>query len=169
MATFSCPSSQESSVTRIVVAADQVCPPCISIAFDEYFRKQSPLFSFRHLAMARLSWAIRMFIEPHRDSHVRPLSRSHAFTTLGKVKIAEMLCRAGLHLGVTTVGRILKERPTQEPTTPPAKPSEAGRVVTAKYPNHVWHVDLTTVPLTNGGLWTSWFRWNLDPRAANSF
>ena len=29
--------------------------------------------------------------------------------SMGKVKIAETLCRAGLHLGVTTVGRILKE------------------------------------------------------------
>lgn len=31
--------------------------------------------------------------------------------TMGKVKIAETLARAGLHLGVTTVGRILKEKP----------------------------------------------------------
>jgi len=28
--------------------------------------------------------------------------------TLGKKRVAEMLCRAGLHLGVTTVGRMLK-------------------------------------------------------------
>lgn len=28
-------------------------------------------------------------------------------------------------------------------------------MVTAKYPNHVWHVDLTTVPI-QGGFWTSW-------------
>lgn len=31
--------------------------------------------------------------------------------TMGKVKIAQTLARAGLHLGVTTVGRILKEKP----------------------------------------------------------
>jgi hypothetical protein len=31
--------------------------------------------------------------------------------TLGKVKIAQILARAGLHLGATTVGRILKELP----------------------------------------------------------
>jgi transcriptional regulator with XRE-family HTH domain len=31
--------------------------------------------------------------------------------SMGKVKIAEALSRAGLHLGVTTVGRILKEAP----------------------------------------------------------
>ena len=31
--------------------------------------------------------------------------------SLGKTKIAEILCRAGLHLGPTTIGRILKESP----------------------------------------------------------
>jgi putative transposase len=72
-----------------------------------------------------------------------------------------MLCRAGLHLGATTVGRILKEKPTPERTTPPAKESKADQVVTSKYPNHVWHVDLTVVPLTHGGLWTSWFPFSL--------
>ena len=32
----------------------------------------------------------------------------------------------------------------------------ASRIVTAKYPNHVWHVDLTVVP-TGVGFWCSWF------------
>ncbi len=72
--------------------------------------------------------------------------------TLGKVKMAEMLCRAGLHLGATTVGRILNESP---PPRPPKIPAATGRVITAKRPNHVWHIDLTTVP-TGGGLWTPW-------------
>ena len=79
---------------------------------------------------------------------------------LGKVKIAQILARAGLHLGVTTVGRILKAKDKKAPpskpdstvTTEDAKPSE--RVVTAKRPNHVWHVDLTAVPL--GGFWVTW-------------
>ena len=34
---------------------------------------------------------------------------------LGKQKIAQVLCRAGLHLGTTTVGRILKEAPHPKP------------------------------------------------------
>jgi len=68
--------------------------------------------------------------------------------SMGKVKIAETLCRAGLHLGVTTVGRILKEAPQSDPED--AAPST--RVVTAKRPNHVWHVDLTAVP-TSMGFW----------------
>ena len=71
--------------------------------------------------------------------------------SMGKVKIAETLCRAGLHLGVTTVGRILKEDPQPDPADAP--PST--RVVTAKCPNHVWHVDLTAVP-TSVGFWAPW-------------
>ncbi|MCH8880216.1 MAG: DDE-type integrase/transposase/recombinase [Planctomycetes bacterium] len=69
---------------------------------------------------------------------------------LGKVKIAQILCRAGLHLGATTVGRILKEAPPPKPREASRK---AGRVVTAKDPNHVWHIDLTAVPI-RGGFWT---------------
>jgi len=70
---------------------------------------------------------------------------------MGKVKIAETLCRAGLHLGVTTVGRILKEAPQSDPGD--AAPCTG--VVTAKHSNHVWHVDLTAVP-TSLGFWAPW-------------
>jgi transposase len=35
--------------------------------------------------------------------------------TLGKVKIADMLARAGVHIGKTTVGRILKEKRVNGP------------------------------------------------------
>jgi transposase InsO family protein len=71
---------------------------------------------------------------------------------LGKVKIAQMLARAGLHLGATTIGRMRREKPS-----PPsnAKPQVSERRVSAKYPNHLWHVDLTVVP-TNAGFWASW-------------
>jgi transcriptional regulator with XRE-family HTH domain len=72
--------------------------------------------------------------------------------TLGKVKIAQVLCRAGLHLGSTTVGRILKKSPRPRPRQASAA---TGRVVTAKEPNHVWHIDLTTVP-TDSGFWVPW-------------
>ncbi|MCP4823224.1 MAG: DDE-type integrase/transposase/recombinase [Shimia sp.] len=75
---------------------------------------------------------------------------------MGKVKIAETLCRAGLHLGATTVGRILKEEPQPDPEV--AAPST--RVVTAKRPNHVWHVDLTAVP-TSMGFWAPWLPFSL--------
>jgi len=94
---------------------------------------------------------------------------------LGKKKIAEILCRAGLHLGATTVGRMLKEKPSSSnddaETVPDAneqqdmsQPSDSSAVsqsnskplVTAKHPNHVWHVDLTVVP-TLAGMWCAWF------------
>jgi transposase InsO family protein len=77
---------------------------------------------------------------------------------LDKVKIAQVLARAGLHLGQTTVGRILKEKPAPKPATDPETSTE-GHIVTANYPGHVWHVDLTVVP--TGGFWTSWFPFSL--------
>ena len=72
--------------------------------------------------------------------------------SLGKAKIAEILCRAGLHLGTTTVGRIIKE-PSHP--APALAASSSKRVVTAKKPNHVWHTDLTAVPL-GSGFWAPW-------------
>jgi transposase InsO family protein len=73
---------------------------------------------------------------------------------LGKVKIAQILARAGFHLSATTIGRMRKAR-TTPPFPGPAKKGQAQRRVTAKYPNHLWHVDLTTVP-TSAGFWASW-------------
>jgi transposase InsO family protein len=81
--------------------------------------------------------------------------------SMGKVKIAQTLARAGLHLGATTVGRMLKEK--HRVPHPPADETDQAtpdRVVTAKYPGHVWHVDLTAVP-TGLGYWCPWFPWAL--------
>jgi putative transposase len=72
--------------------------------------------------------------------------------TMGKVKIAQVLSRAGLHLAPTTVRRLLRNVPRRPPS--PAHVPTA-RVVTARYPNHVWLADLSTVP-TSLGFWTSW-------------
>ncbi len=95
---------------------------------------------------------------------------------LGKQKIAQVLCRAGLHLGTTTtVGRILKEGPHPNPAEKQAAspqateevpqvekaPAEvAQRVVTAKRIHHVWHVNLTLVP-TQLGFWAPWLPFSL--------
>ena len=81
--------------------------------------------------------------------------------SMGKVKLAQVLSRAGLHLGVSTVGRMLKESP-RRPAHPAEKPP-TGRVVTAREPGHVWHIDLTVVPI-GGGLWTTWFSGALPQR-----
>lgn len=81
--------------------------------------------------------------------------------SLGKVKIAQVLARAGLHLGATTVGRFRRLKPAA-PTPAPApvpspkpEPMPSTRRVTAKRPNHVWHTDLTLVPIL-AGFWTAW-------------
>jgi putative transposase len=81
------------------------------------------------------------------------------------VKIADILCRAGLHLAASTVERIAKEPPVPPPsadvqianmpTGDDAAQSTAKRVVTADRPNHVWNVDLTTIPILSG-FWTPW-------------
>src|SRR6058998_1158619 len=71
---------------------------------------------------------------------------------LGKVKTAQILARAGLHLGPTTVRRMLRDTRWPEPRK---VLQPAPRIVTARKPNHLWHVDLTTVP-TALGFWTSW-------------
>jgi transposase InsO family protein len=70
---------------------------------------------------------------------------------MGKVGIAQVHARAGLHLGARTVGRILKET---EPV-----PEDAACTITigtcsvkASYPGEPWHVDLTAVP-TGAGFW----------------
>src|SRR5262249_50288076 len=82
---------------------------------------------------------------------------------LGKMKIAEFLARAGLHLAPSTVGRMVRESP-QKPA-PAEEPAllEGERWVTAKRPNHVWHVDLTTIPI-GSGFWTSWLPFALPQR-----
>ena len=79
---------------------------------------------------------------------------------MGKVKLAQTLARAGLHLGATTVGRMLKGPPR---SAPPAAPAVKPRVVTARSPHHVWHMDLTIVP-TAGGFWVSWLPFTLPQR-----
>ena len=71
---------------------------------------------------------------------------------MGRVRIARVLARAGLHLGPTTVRRMLRG---PRPPAPRHVEETAPRIVTAGKPNDLGHVDLTTVP-TSLGFWTSW-------------
>lgn len=71
---------------------------------------------------------------------------------MGRVRIARVLARAGLHLGPTTVRRMLC---APQPPAPRQVEGTAPRRITARNPNDLWHVDLTTVP-TALGFWTSW-------------
>jgi len=79
--------------------------------------------------------------------------------TMGKVRIAQFLARAGLHLGSTTVARMLAA-----PTRPrPTKPDMHHRAVRSTRPNQIWNVDLTFVP-TAAGFWVPWLPWALPQR-----
>jgi putative transposase len=74
---------------------------------------------------------------------------------LGKLRIAQMLARAGLHLSASTVGRMLKRTPTKEDVAFEEPVAAHGRTLRAKHPNHIWHVDLTAIP-TGAGFWVPW-------------
>jgi len=75
--------------------------------------------------------------------------------SLGKRKIAQILARAGLHLGSTTVQRMVTDRKTGPPADPGDQTEQSDRIVTANYTDHVHHVDLTVVP-TSLGMWAAW-------------
>ncbi len=76
---------------------------------------------------------------------------------MGKAKIAQTLAKASLHLGSTTVARILKEQHSRLQPLPATNQSFAKpvRMVTAKFPNHLWHVDITAIPIVSG-FWATW-------------
>ena len=93
--------------------------------------------------------------------HVLSLAQYTAAYTRGWAADSVNTC-AGLHLGTTTVGRILKEKPA--PSSELVEETDStDRVVTSKYPNHRWNVDLTVVP-TGAGFWCSWLAFTLPQR-----
>jgi putative transposase len=76
-----------------------------------------------------------------------------------KRKIAGRLARAGLHISASAVYDRMKASSgpdsdvavAEEP--PMAGKPESSRTVAAYYPNHVWNVDFTVVPI-RGGFWS---------------
>jgi transposase InsO family protein len=80
---------------------------------------------------------------------------------MGTERMAQVLGRAGLALGATTIRRMIRE-PGENPEDEPQSERRRRRVV-AKYPGHTLHVDLTTVP-TRAGFWTPWFPFSLPQR-----
>jgi len=74
---------------------------------------------------------------------------------LGRCKIADILCRAGLHLSASTVKRIINEPPVNPISIETSPDEPKSPTVQSQYPNHVWSVDLTVVP-TADGLWSPW-------------
>jgi hypothetical protein len=76
---------------------------------------------------------------------------------MGTARIAAVLSRAGLHLGRTTVRRMLKRRPRR---VAPAVSEGRERRIRSSRPHHIWLVDLTTVP-TLAGFWVFWLPWSV--------
>jgi len=66
---------------------------------------------------------------------------------MGTARIAAVLSRAGLHLGRTTVRRLLERRPGR---VAPAATARSERRIRSSRPNHIWLPDLTTVPTLAG-------------------
>jgi transposase InsO family protein len=81
---------------------------------------------------------------------------------MGKVRIAQTLARAGLHLSATTVGRVMRESaPIPDDVQLPV--TIYSRRVTARNPGDLWHIDLTAVP-TGTGFWVPWLPFALPQR-----
>ena len=75
--------------------------------------------------------------------------------SMGKVRIANMLGRAALHISASSVGRMLaRSNPSPPPSREPTQ-SESGRTVIVKHPGYAWNVDLTLMP-TRAGFWVPW-------------
>ena len=77
------------------------------------------------------------------------------FPTMGSVRMAQTLARAGLHLGATTIRRMTREKSSPDGDLDEATSSRSRNRVVAKYPGHTLHVDLTLVP-TRAGFWVPW-------------
>jgi transposase InsO family protein len=76
--------------------------------------------------------------------------------SMGKVRIAHVLARAGLEISAASVRRILRERGADPGGNDPVNaPSATPTQIHARRPGDVWHLDLTTVP-TRAGFWLSW-------------
>ena len=87
-----------------------------------------------------------------------------AIPTMGNVRTAQILARAGLRLSATTIARFAKrKRSPQDPKEAVTGARVRDRRVTANYPHHLWHVDLTVVPIL-GGLWIPWMPQSLAQR-----
>jgi len=116
---------------------------------------------FRVSAGTVLRWEQEAFREPQRTAGgsllkpVPPVRRycdsvRHLIHTLilagfpGDRSVAAHLARAGLRLSRRTIQRIRRA----EPLVPAPRPQQlvAGRTVRARFPNHVWMVDLTEIP-----------------------
>jgi transposase-like protein len=104
-------------------------------------------------------------VNAYDDNVTLLVHRLHqAAPKMGRRKLADVLARAGLNLAATTVRRMLARKLPTAPRPQPSLPKQKSkpdkpRVVTAQYPHHLWHVDVTTIAIgTSGsGFWVPWW------------
>lgn len=101
---------------------------------------------------------------------------SAASPRLGRRQLARLLTRAGFTLASSTAKR-LRERSVKPKAPSPEPPKPESTIaankhaaqalpaprVTARYPHHLWHIDLTTIS-TSPGFWVPWWPFSLIPR-----
>jgi transposase InsO family protein len=63
----------------------------------------------------------------------------------GDASVAAFLTRAGWRLSRRSIQRIRREKPVARPPSPPL-PATRSRGVRARYPHHVWMLDITEIP-----------------------
>ena len=76
----------------------------------------------------------------------------------GKKKIAAFFLRAGVNLSAASVGRFLKDLPSEMPDPiddGTLEKEEKVSKITSHHPNHTWLIDLSAVPIC-GGFCVSW-------------
>lgn len=122
-----------------------------------------------HLSPVTVSSWMRRLDERGQDALVQspvPLNTYPEFVThivqklkllcpaFGYRRIARVLSREGLHLGTSTVRRMIRRVVAPAPEPARSGRTRPNRRVIARYAHHAWHCDLTTVP-TSMGIWTS--------------
>jgi transposase InsO family protein len=105
-------------------------------------------------------------VNRHSDRTALLVKKLHAKAPLlGRRKLAAVLARAGLVLAASTVERLHKREPPKQAPAARAEPADEvaepnipkePRVVHARHPHHLWHVDLTTIS-TAGGSFLPWW------------
>ena len=91
--------------------------------------------------------------------------------TMGRVRIAQLLARAGLALWLPLrCGDLLKKPPPKPKRPPPPLNSGDGahngkpRRIVSRFPHHTWHVDFSLISVT--GLWAPWLPFSSAPALA---
>jgi transposase InsO family protein len=95
-------------------------------------------------------------IATHKRTNDEPPRRGPLMTALRTLRRLVRACCVGRATLMAENLALRHQPPAPAPTPLPlSEPVPSARRVTAKRPNHVWHVDLTIVP-TGAGFWTSW-------------